>query len=109
MISNIGQERHGQIIERFRRVTTSFGKEQELLGMKIKYQDDGTAEVFMPGYIDDALATCGCLPITQKSPTPCTVSLSNIDEQTDHSKREEAHQVVGITPRNKGSETDSRC
>jgi hypothetical protein len=64
--------------KRFGTMTVTCGKEHKLLGMNIKYVDDGTANIHMPSFISKAVLDRG-LEITGLPPSPCAHSLLTLD------------------------------
>ncbi|KAI2490768.1 Reverse transcriptase (RNA-dependent DNA polymerase) [Fragilaria crotonensis] len=62
-----------QIEDRFGKMTVTRGKEHTFLGMKILYKENGTAEITMRDYLEEAIVDSGldiqnCRNASQKGP-----------------------------------------
>lgn len=69
-----------QIEQRFGKMTVTRGKEHNFLGMKITYKDNGTAEITMRDYLEEAIAESG-MNITRTAATPAKRDLFEIDDK----------------------------
>ena len=68
----------GQIEDRFGKMTVTRGKEHTFLGMKILYKENGTAEITMRDYLEEAIADSG-LEISRSASTPARRDLFDTD------------------------------
>jgi Reverse transcriptase (RNA-dependent DNA polymerase) len=71
-----------ELIEtQFDKMTVTRGNEHVFLGMHIKYNGDGTAEIRMKDYLVEAIQESG-MDITGDAPTPATKSLFVVDDKS---------------------------
>ena len=71
-----------QLEQFFGKMTITRGKEHVFLGMKIKYTDQGTAEIIMQDYLEEAIVESG-IDITRTATTPAKRDLLfEIDEKS---------------------------
>jgi hypothetical protein len=85
-----------QIEERFGKMTVTRGREHVFLGMKIAFKDNGTAEILMRDYLEEAIAESG-LDIVRTAATPARRNLFEIDANARCLEKKEAevfHSVV---------------
>ena len=68
-----------QLEQFFGKMTITRGKEHVFLGMKIKYTDQGTAEIIMQDYLEEAIVESG-LDVVRSATTPAKWDLFEIDE-----------------------------
>ena len=64
---------------KFGKMSVSRGKEHEFLGLKLRYNDDGTATISMKEHLKDAISSSG-LGIVRTASTPAKRSLFEVDE-----------------------------
>lgn len=64
--------------DRFGKMSVTRGKIHDFLGMRITYNNDGTASIIMQGYIDSIIEDSG-FTFTKAAPTPCSSSLFSVD------------------------------
>ena len=69
------------IESKFGKMSVSRGKEHEFLGLKLRYNDDGTATVSMKEHLKDAISSSG-LGIVRTAATPAKRSLFEVDEKS---------------------------
>ena len=65
----------------FDKMTVTRGSEHVFLGMRIKYNGDGTAEITMKDYLTEAIQESG-MSITTDAPKPATRSLFVVDDDS---------------------------
>jgi hypothetical protein len=71
-----------ELIEtQFDKMTVTRGNEHVFLGMHIKYNGDGTAEMKMKDYLVETIQKSG-MDITSDAPTPATRSLFVVDDDS---------------------------
>lgn len=86
----------GQIEERFGKMTVTRGRDHVFLGMKIAYKEDGTAEITMRDYLEEAIFDSN-LDITRTAATPAKRDLFEISataKPLDTKEAEVFHSVV---------------
>ena len=79
-----------QIEERFGKLIVKRGPEHMFLGMHIVYRGNGTAEVTMRDYLEEAITESG-LDVTRTAATPARRALFEIDEKARILKKKEAN------------------
>jgi hypothetical protein len=77
---NIVTDVIAQIEERFGKMTITRGRKHVFLGMHITYNADGTADIIMRDYLEEAIAESG-LEIMRTAATPAKRDLFDIDAQ----------------------------
>ncbi|KAI2502074.1 Reverse transcriptase (RNA-dependent DNA polymerase) [Fragilaria crotonensis] len=85
-----------QIEERFGKMTVTRGREHIFLGMKIVYKQNGTAEITMRDYLEEAIAESG-MNIRRSAATPARRDLFEDDPNAaplDRKTAEVFHSVV---------------
>ena len=85
-----------QIEERFGKMTVKRGPEHVFLGMKIVYTKNGTAEIIMRDYLEEAI-TESELDVTRSATTPARRNLFDINDNATPLKKKHAdifHSVV---------------
>jgi hypothetical protein len=85
-----------QIEQRFGKMTVKRGPEHVFLGMRIVYKDNGTAEITMRDYLEEAIAESR-LDVTRTAATPARRDLFEIDANAKPLEKEGAeifHSVV---------------
>jgi hypothetical protein len=70
-----------QLEERFGKMTVKRGSGHVFLGMHIDYQENGTAEIMMREYLEEAIAESG-LDVARQAATPARRDLFDIDERS---------------------------
>ena len=85
-----------EIERHFGKMTITRGKEHEFLGIKIKFLDNGTAELDMSSYLRNAIDASG-LDITKHAMTAAKKDLRSIDEGSPRLSAKEAEQFVTST------------
>jgi hypothetical protein len=86
-----------KIEERFGKMTVTRGKEHVFLGMKIHFNENGTASINMKEYLKEATVAFG-EDITKSAATPAKRDLFDIDEASE-----------ALTSEKKGSFPQRRC
>ena len=85
-----------QIEERFGKMTVKRGKEHVFLGMDIRYMPNGTAEITMRDYLEEAIAESG-LDIKRTEASPARRDLFELCDKSEallKSEAESFHHVV---------------
>jgi hypothetical protein len=85
-----------RIEERFGKMAVTRGKKHVFLGMHITYKDDGTADIKMREYLEEAIVDFG-EPITRSATSPAKRDLFDIDEDSellDDEQSDTFHRVV---------------
>jgi len=80
------------------RITITRGKEHEFLGIEITLNDDGTASLSMPSYIESSIKECG-LEISRDASTPATASLFYCNTESPTLNNNRAETFCRITMR----------
>ncbi|KAI2490730.1 Reverse transcriptase (RNA-dependent DNA polymerase) [Fragilaria crotonensis] len=85
-----------QIEDRFGKMTVTRGKEHTFLGMKILYKENGTAEITMRDYLEEAIVDSG-LEISRTAATPARRDLFETDAIAPPLAKREAEIFHSVT------------